>query len=472
MLSISRNTINIILICVLFMVAAAISRSTFVFAMIGILFLIILYLNFSNAKNTLMLPKLTIALLLFQNTLIGLGSHYGMSTNLDYIDYLTQIPTICIFTTGGCVFLMEKKNKTDFLGFLMIVLVAVFWFIGDGRFTAKVIYARNFICFYMAYLIGKHYIVTKKDVEEMIQFYINLSFAAAIFGMISMALGASFYMATGLREVYIAKNYTAYSSNGMPGNFITKVFGRTMSRLGSFYYEPVNFSYFIALGSIFSFEKMLKQKSLINIIKFIIIFAATILTFGKSGIAIAFIGMLIIYFRKLIQRFMALFGKKRARKLILAAIIIAGIGGMWYFYQYAIHGFGSYAHYEGMYNGIKYMQENPWGYGLGTFGNVNAGETGIGAVQETGLLTMGCQIGIQGMFLFIAILLSISANVNRNLLKNQNFQDYGILFIYLPIVLLLFCILQENTITPQCITSYMMFSGAFAKELKETRNGG
>lgn len=471
MITISKNTAEIILICLLFLFASIMSGTILVFGIIGILFLLFLYFNFSTQKNTLMLPKLTLVLLLFQNTLIGLGSHYGISANLSYVDYLTQIPTICIFVTGGCVLLKKKtKSKTDLAGFLFILLIITYWFIGDSTFISKIIYARNFVCFYMAYLIGEYYIVTEKQMEEMIEFYIKLSFGAAVFGMIAMALGTPFYMVTGVKEIYAAKNYTEYYSNGMPGNYMTKVFGRIVPRLASFYYEPVNFSYFIALGSIFSFEAMIKKKNAKNIMKFVMIFVATILTFGKSGIMIACIGILILCFRKFIRKFVKLFGKRHVRKFVIIAIIIAGMGGIWYFNLFLIHKFGSYAHYKGMYNGITYMKQNPLGYGLGTFGNIS-GEKSLGAVGETGLLVMGCQIGIQGLILFIAILLSVSAAINRNSEKNQTFSNYSLLFTYFPIVLLLFCVLQENTITPQCITQYMLFSGALSKELGESRDG-
>lgn len=461
MLVLTKNFRIILGVCILFTLAAALPGEIFLFGIIGVLSVVFLVLAIENRKH-LFFPKLVIVLLLFQNTMIGLGAHYGLS-DLSYISYLTQIPTMCIFI-GGIVDLFRKKtDKIDVLAFFMMVLLFVSCFFGTGTFISKVIYARNYLCFYMAYLIGKQNMIRKSDLEEMIQFYILLSEVAAIFGIIAMILGKPFYTAIGMNEVTMAKN--AVLSDGMPGYFLTKIFDKWVYRLGSFYYEPVNFSYFVALGSILSFLSYINNKTWTNVRRFFIIFLGTVLTFGKSGILIMIIGLCLIFLEGFLHKVRKAFGKARARRLLLVGMLTVLISGMVFVSEFVINQFGSIAHYDGLFRGIESMFRNPWGYGLGSVGNIASARGIRNLVGETGLLVMGVQIGIQGIILLIWIMLSISKEVNKNTHSERKIRQLYMLFTYMPIILLLFFALQENTFTPQCITGYMLFAGGLSNRL-------
>ncbi len=140
--------------------------------------------------------------------------------------------------------------------------------------------------------------------------------------------------------------------------------------------------------------------------------------------------------------------------------------------KYYSDDFGTANHFYGIITGISGIAENPWGYGIGSAGNLL--KTGQGLlsemnVSETGLINMIYQIGVFPSVLFIILLLGTSSGTLENYRKTGNAQY--LLFTYIPFVLLLISIFQENTFTPQCIIPYMVFQGSFSNSACRLNTG-
>ena len=436
-----------ILSLVIFMIS-----STTDLAMAAGMFLIVLLAFYVNIKfirkKSIFIPKMIICLLLFQNTAIGLGAHLG-NNDSDALSLLTQIPTIFIVISFAAILCSSSLRKTDVIFILYALLCFLQMFRTDGEMTAKLSYLRNFLIFYMGYRIGGYYIAAKEELDEFLDFFLRMTFWSGIFGIMGMVLGRTFYQAIGILEVYHAKRYTAYV-NGLPGNFRTLFGGRWVNRLASFYYDPVNFSYFMALGASIAFVRKSKL--------FAFLLVCEVLTFGKGGILIFVLSVFCIVTHHILKRFDG--------KFVKGFIVIAAIGGVIglvaFIQIYFADDFGTANHFYGIMTGVDGIRKNPLGYGIGSAGNLlKTADMTVSSrmdVAETGLVNMVYQLGVVPAILFGWLLLSTSRGTLRNYEETR--EDIYLLFTYIPLILLVISIFQENTFTPQCIIPYMIIQGA------------
>ncbi len=420
-----------------------------ILAGIFLMTLLAFYINikFLNKKG-IFIPKLLLCLLLFQNTAIGLGAHLG-NNDSNALSLLTQIPTIFIVISFAYVLLSNPLRKMDLIFILYALICFMQMFQSSGEMTAKLSYLRNFLVFYMGYRVGGYYITTKENLTEFLSFYVKMAVFSGIFGLIGMVLGRNFYQAIGTLEVYHAKKYTSYV-NGLPGNFRTLFWGKWMNRLASFYYDPVNFSYFMALGALIAFAG--KNKI------FIFLFICEILTFGKGGLLIVVLSVFCIVTHRILKRYNGKFVKGLMIGVSIGSVIVLVLLIQTYFAD----DFGTANHFYGIITGVDGIRKNPFGYGIGSAGNLlKTTDMTIRRrmdVAETGLINMVYQIGVLPALLFAWLLLSTSKVTLRNYESTRN--DIYLLFTYIPLILLIISIFQENTFTPQCIIPYMMIQGA------------
>lgn len=436
---------------ILSLIVFMISSTAELTMMVGMFLMVLLalYVNIKFLKKKgIFIPKLLLCLLLFQNTAIGLGAHLGNNAS-DTLSLLTQIPTVFIVISFAAVLCSSPIRKTDAVFVLYAVLCFLQMFRTDGEMMAKLSYLRNFLIFYMGYRIGGYYIAAKEELEKFLDFFVRMAFWSGIFGIMGMILGREFYQAIGTLEVYHAKRYTAYV-NGLPGNFRTLFWGKWVNRLASFYYDPVNFSYFMALGALIAFVRKSRL--------FAFLLVCEILTFGKGGLLIFVLSVFCMVTHRFLKRFDG--------KFVKGLIVIASIGGVIclvaFIQTYFADDFGTANHFYGIITGVEGIRKNPLGYGIGSAGNLlKTADMTVRTrmdVAETGLVNMVYQIGILPAILFGWLLLSTSKMTLHN--YEETGEDIYLLFAYIPLILLVLSIFQENTFTPQCIIPYMMIQGA------------
>lgn len=420
------------------------------------------YINIYMLKHkSNMIPKLIIMLLLMQNVGIGIGGHIGGNTS-ETLSLVTQIPSLFIVISAIFVLLRRNLVKTDFFFGAYVVLIIVFAFIGDGVLGVKAVYLRNFIIFYLAYIVGAYYLKDKSLRDNFISFVLKMAVCAGIFGIIGIIIGKPFYDIIGVNEVYIAKKSASFK-NGLPGNFITLFGSKWVNRLASFYYEPVNFSYFMSFAVILAAtSKKIKI--------FIFLFICEILTFGKGGILVMAASAACVTVHVIIKKLLPKWSLRTVKNFILAGMTggVTLFGIIFYFFLTDI--FGGYIHFYGIITGIQAILKWPLGHGLGTAGNMVRQFDGVGTfdISETGFVNMGYQIGIIGIFMFVIVLFLLSNNAYRHYKKNIETETdtgyLGMLCIYMPIILMMVFVFQENTFTPQCIAPYMLIQGSYIQE--------
>ena len=169
----------------------------------------------------------------------------------------------------------------------------------------------------------------------------------------------------------------------------------------------------------------------------------------------------------ILQSLLGRFNQKFVRRSIIFGALLSMLVLVYIIQTYFTHDFGTYNHFYGISTGIKAVQESPWGNGLGSAGNLTKTiYFSSQDISETGLINMAYQIGLPGTILFIEFIISMSRNIFRNY-RSTNMRIY-MFFSFVPFIIIVASIFQENTITPQCITGYMLILGGLNYMEKET----
>ena len=420
------------------------------------LFACIVIFGFITMKSvpmkTVFLPKLILILLLFQNTCIGIGARFGGNTDSS-IQLLTQIPTILILLSSIYIF-FSKKVTNQWLFIIYALLIISYLFKGNAHIETAVVYLRNFLIFFLGFIIGKNNLDSEKKRTEFITFYIRLAVFSGIFGLVGIVWGDEFFNILGVREVYLGKNWHELTAGTTPGNFRTLFFGEWVNRMASFYFEPVNFSYFIFLATMLTF---FMKKYMTTIF----LFVCSVLTFGKGGALVIGLTVMAVFMHTLLGVKI----NKANRRRILCLMLLVFCALVFYLTTFRGADFGTHLHFYGFFSAVPDIIQNPLGHGLGSAGNILRSNLGTRTFEatESALATMGYQIGIAGLSLFVLLMHKIGNEPFRALNKQTGKNQYILCLAssYLSFALLLGAVFQENMLSPQCAIPFMLIIGAF-----------
>ena len=431
---------------------------TFVSVPLSGLIAILASYNFKNNEPDICFG--IILLLCFQNLCIGLGAHIFLNHS-DLLKYISQIPfmTILILWLGVIIRNISNKKWREcksfkwFLIYSLCILISLF--IGHGSIKSILINVRNMTVFFMAYQVGKNYITTKKQLDVFYKKTMFLIVIMFILGLVLWFFGYEAYKLIGIEEVYIAKG-KGFDLSKLPGRFRTRIFVSLLDRMGSIYYEPVNLAYLFAFGLLMSIFYQ-QKKNIKNIIAIIICALGLILTFGKGGFLIVGLTIAYVIVSKILSKIFKNMSILNRNLFIFVIFILSIIIGI-YFYVNIFTKSSALPHIWSIQRTFSAICANPFGYGLGTGGNMAAvfNDTLIDFLssgEESTIMAFLYQIGIQGVFsLFICFIYLFNKQKKNDILSDVCF--------ILPIVLLFVSLFQENTFTPQCIVAFMLFIGS------------
>lgn len=420
------------------------------------------YMNYPNIDACLGI----ICMLVFQNFALGIGAHIGHNAS-DSLSYLTQIPFITIAAIWIMQLMTDIINKRIgynialFVGLLIMILISCFN--GIGAVGSVLVNIRNLTVFYMVFQIGYNCINTETERSELINKFLILAKIVLVAGIILLLGGYKLYHLIGVDEVYIAKG-VPYAVGQLDGRFETSILGKSLNRMGSLYYEPVNLAYFFSIATLISWFANWTDNRLKKLITTVLMVLGLFLCYGKGGwlLTTGVVGCVYIYRLLTINNNSSL-KRVLSRIIIICAVIIGVIFCMSYYQKDQ----SSVApHFWGLINTWNVVVKNPCGFGIGTGGNmahVFAKEAtslygewmSMGA--ETALMSFLYQIGFIGVAFFIGCMLSLSTNGEK---------DRDEMYIFIPIMLIAISLLQDNTFTPQCISVFMLFQGG-AKRLAD-----
>lgn len=398
-------------------------------------------------RKSEMIPKLVVILLVFQNFSIGAGAHLTGNVS-QKLSLITQVPTMFIVMCYFFMALSAPLKKLDVTFILYVGLCIAYCAYGRGGLVAKLTYLRNFIIFYPAFYIGRRCLNSQAKIRTFIDFILKLATFCTFMGIVGVLAGTAFYKMIGVSEIYIAKRYTSFSENGLPGNFRTLFLGTWVQRIIFPYYEPVNSSYFLALSASLAYASKRKKAFLICVM-------GLCLTYGKGGMIIFAMLVMCMAVRKSLRGW----NEKLARWLIVTTVFTFILLCVYIIHTRFRYEFGTYNHFYGILTGVSGALSQPLGHGIGSAGNlIKTAELAKQDISETGLINLAYQIGIPGTMLFSYLFFALGRQCVRNFQKER--RDLLLLCSFFPLALFVVSIFQENAYTPQCIAPYALIIGA------------
>ncbi|CAD0124090.1 hypothetical protein [Streptococcus thermophilus] len=425
---------------------------------ISLVFSVLAGIISSNLLENEFVPYSVILILVFQNLLIGTGSH--LTGNLSGLTYLTQVPMVFVWTINLCLKKVDKLSKVDISFIVLMIFSLSSLAFGRGPIQAIISNLRDLSTFYFTYRIGKRFIKTEEIFARFIKKILYLGIFVVLIGIILYLGGYPLNKFLGIDEIYYAKGVTTLLNN-FDGRFGSDVFGISVTRMGSIYFEPINLGYLIFSMLIISFIFFNTQKlKYINLYRLILLIGG-MLTFGKGAMLLAIGVMVAGIGHKLFLKFFPRSNEMNVfRNLFILLTIIMFIGGNYYFKTF---GGAVGNHFYAIQGTLDSISHRPIGFGLGVGGNASAvftgGELDFTTGSETALLSFVYQIGVQGAIALICIFYFMSKEVLEKVQKNSQFKN-RFLF-YVPMILIFVSIYQANTYTPQCITLLMITLGGF-----------
>ena len=409
-------------------------------------------------QNSHFVPFSVILVLIFQNFLLGIGAHLG--GNINNLTILTQIPTVYIWVVNLMLKRKWKLSQVD-KSFLLLIFAIVFSLIlGHGPIQSILANVRSFTTFYFSYRIGKRFITTKSEFLIFIKRILKLGVFVVLCGIVMHMGGYPLNKLLGINEVYLAKGVTLLTDYFDP-RFSTDLFGYSVTRIGSLYYEPVNLGYLLWSIFIISFiyPLSLKIKGL-SLIRLIILVGA-MLTFGKGAmlmsIGVFVAGLIHLIFRNFSKNINE---RQLFQRIFLFLVISLFVSANIYFEKF---GGAVGNHFYAIKQTWETILGHPIGFGLGTGGNAAALFSGEGLDFSTGsgtaLLSFAYQIGIQGVLALFLVFYFISIEVLNKVKKETNGKNRFL--IYIPMLLIFISLYQDNTFNPQCISLLMISLGGY-----------
>ena len=431
-----------------------------------LMILMLMYLFFLRRwvkEKSIAVPKLIALSFMFQNTFMGIGMHlFGVAG--ESITLYSQVATMYIFIAAAWIILYSKNKMTHMLFCLYLVIICFNFVISSNHSLTSFAYnTRNFTVFYLAYVIGAYLINQKQKFNDFKRFIIRISMVACFVGILGYITNEQLYIWLGAAEVSSVKamNIDMVLLNGLPGYFYGDFFGHYYLRLGSLFLEPVNFSSFLALPIILKATELKNKKDCIQLIVLVI---CQFLTFGKGGMLITAMAIFSAILYGLMPRKLGMTGVDSSLLIKWGIIVVVMGGGLFYGTAYSYN-----LHFHAIRITLAALMEHPFGFGIGSVGNftrdVFSMDTLLGA--ETGVLNFWCQLGIEGLIVFIALLWKISKQCFKAR-AGENTVQVGV-FAILPIILFLVFFFQENTFTTQVITGYMLIIGYISQINKTDR---
>lgn len=291
-----------------------------------------------------------------------------------------------------------RKSITKRSLFCIISILVLFFLTimsSEGTTVGRLSSLRQLYIPFLFFFCGEEAQIGTLDVSQICKTYLRCCLIATIFGFVEITLGTSFWVSIGLRQYTELKGVTEYiHESGLMRAFFTYDFGLPVRRMASTLADPVILGQLLGVGVLVALFGQTFDSRIKNRLYAFIIGLGLILTMAKGGIVIAIIGVTMML-------------RKNAKKKILSDIllIIAIISGI----SLIVFGFENGSsisnHYNGLISGFVSIFVKPFGYGVGSAGNMaykggSFSSISQNAGSESFIGSIIAQIGIIGIFLY------------------------------------------------------------------------
>lgn len=325
-----------------------------------------------------------------------------------------------------------KLNLVDRLlvGFLALATIYVFLPLGDASFINKLLYLKNTLLIGGFYFLGRNTVFDKAQINALFKCIMVIAVLAVGLNILEKIIGVHFQQFTGYALFNYAINGIEPSGNyGLTWTFETQTTGM---RLASFFSDPLELAssclMAFSVGLIWYLTTKREEGGF-----YILVMAAAVGSLAFSSSRAAFAAFFImVAFIAVVFRLYRLLALGTTAFILFVVYVIFFASDDFYYFVYDTLTFqneSSVGHVLEWIIGLESMISNPMGIGLATSGNSASVEEDLRISGESQFLIYGVQLGVIGLFLYIAILafgISKSLQVFR---KSPNVHNARVAFV-------------------------------------------
>jgi len=300
-----------------------------------------------------------------------------------------------------------RLNLVDklFLSFTALASLYVFLPLGEATLLSKLLYLKGTLLIPLFYFLGRNTRMNQKSVTRLFNLIMLVAIAAFCLNIVEKVIGAHFQQFSGYALFNFAVNGIDPTGNyGLSWTFETQTSGM---RLASFFSDPLELASSCLLafstGLIWYLSKE-REQSWMYLIVMAAAFGSLVLTASRAAFGAFFLMLLFI---ALVFRLYKLLGIGTLLFICFGAYVMFFASDEFYYFIYDTITFqnaSSLGHLVEWFLALDSIIANPEGIGLAMSGNTGSVADEFRVGGENQFLIYGVQLGVLGMFLYIAIL--------------------------------------------------------------------
>lgn len=300
-----------------------------------------------------------------------------------------------------------RLNIVDklFLAFMGLATLYLFLPLGESTFINKLLYLKNTWLMGVFYFLGRNTFFNEVQISQLFKWIMIIAIGAMVLNLFETAVGIHFQNFTGYAAFNYAINGMEPSGNyGLAWTFETQTTGM---RLASFFSDPLELASSCLLGfavGLIWYLTSKREDSTFYIL--VMLTSAGSLFFSSSRAAFAAF-FIMVFFIAVVFRLYRLLALGVGLFAIFVVFVLFLASDDFYYFVYDTITFqnaSSLGHVLEWLTAIDSMISNPEGIGLAMSGNTGSVEDELRVGGENQFFIYGVQLGIVGMFLYIAIL--------------------------------------------------------------------
>lgn len=336
----------------------------------------------------------------------------GSELVVAFFQYLKEL--ILLLALLGFVFYQRniwtysiRLNLVDklFIAFTSLATLYLFLPLGEATFISKFLYLKGIVLIPVFYFLGRNSGITSAAIGRLFSLIMLIGLAAFALNLLEKAVGIHFQQFSGYALFNYAVNGIEPSGNyGLSWTFETQTTGM---RLASFFSDPLE----LASSCLLAFSTGLilylsnkKADSWMYIIVMVASFGSLMMTSSRAAFG-AFFAMVI--FIAVVFKLYKLLGLGLLIFVLFGTYVLYFASDEFYYFIYDTITFqnaSSLGHMVEWFLALDSIIANPEGIGLAMSGNTGSVTDDVRVGGENQFLIYGVQMGVLGMFLYIAIL--------------------------------------------------------------------
>ncbi|GAB3018283.1 hypothetical protein GCM10027284_41720 [Cyclobacterium sediminis] len=316
-----------------------------------------------------------------------------------------------------------RLNLVDklFIAFTVLSTLYLFLPLGAATFLSKLLYLKGILLIPLFYFLGRNSGMGSASISRLFGLIMLIALAAFLLNIVEKVLGLHFQQVSGYALFNFAVNGIEPTGNyGLSWTFETQTSGM---RLASFFSDPLE----LASSCLLAFSTGLiwylsnkRAESWMYVVVMLAAFGSLMMTASRAAFG-AFFVMLV--FIALVFRLYKLLGLGFAIFVCMTTYVLFFATDEFYYFIYDTLTFqnaSSVGHLVEWFLALDSIISNPEGIGLAMSGNTGSVTDEVRVGGENQFLIYGVQLGVLGMFLYIAIL---SFGIYKSLMVFRNTEN-------------------------------------------------